>query len=363
MEKEEYRYWFYTLEYVTDTESERLLREYKNIEEIYRLSTEHIEGISWLSQRAKESIVCGRNEKNIQEKVAYMRDKQIKSVTMTEKVYPERLKYLKRKPKILFYQGELPKEDIYGVAVIGARDCSNYGRGLAEEIGTALAEQGANVISGMARGIDGCAQRKALEAGGKSYGILGCGVDICYPKVNYGLYERLSRQGGIISEFVPGMRAKAMNFPQRNRIISGMCDAIVVVEAKKQSGTAITVEFGLEQGKDIYAVPGRITDVLSEGCNLLISQGAYPVLSIEEMLKNMGVFQRKNLKKQKKMQIPLESNLKLVYDCLDFIPKSVTKLVEETGMEDYEKINEILLDLEIDDRIQQTTTGYYVRKK
>lgn len=363
MENVAYRYWFYTLEYVTDTESERLLREYETVEAIYRLSADKIEQIPWLSQAAKESIIRGRAAKVVEEKVAYIREKKIRFVTMEERGYPKRLKHLKKKPKILFYQGELPKEDTYAVAVIGARDCSNYGRGLAEEIGCALAEQGVNVISGMARGIDGCAQRKALEAGGKSYGILGCGVDVCYPKVNYGLYQTLALQGGIISEFVPGMGAKAMNFPQRNRIISGMCDAIVVVEAKKQSGTAITVEYGLEQGKDIYAVPGRITDPLSEGCNLLISQGAYPVVSVEEMLKNMGVFKTKNLKKQKKMQIPLESNLKLVYDCLDFIPKSVTRLVEETGMEDYEKINEILLDLEIDDRIQQTTTGYYVRKK
>lgn len=363
MEELEYKYWFYTLEYVSDRECEQLLKEYGSLEEIYQLPYEKIVQLPWLSKQAKNSLMNGKNSVFIGKSVEYVQKKKIGFVCMTDKDYPKRLWHIKDKPKVLFYQGELPKEEDYAVAVIGARDCSNYGKNLAEEIGQALAEQGVNVISGMARGIDGYAQRTALEKGGKSFGVLGCGVDVCYPRTNYQLYEQLIKQGGILSEFVPGMPAKAMNFPQRNRIISGISDAVVVVEAKKQSGTSITVGYGLEQGKDIYAVPGRINDNLSEGCNLLISQGAYPVLSVEEMVENMGVLKEKKSKNHKKMQIPLESKLKLVYDCLDFIPKSVTQLMTETGIKDLEKINEILLDLEIDDRSEQTTTGYYVRKK
>ncbi|MDE6314075.1 MAG: DNA-processing protein DprA [Lachnospiraceae bacterium] len=362
MEELEYKYWFYTLDYLSHRECERLLKEYHCIENIFQLSQGTIEQLPWLSKRAKSSLIHQRNPCRIIERIQYVQEKGMGFVCITDKEYPQRLRYLKDKPKALFYLGELPKEEKYAVAVIGARDCSNYGKRLAEEIGDALAKGGVNVISGMARGIDSYAQKKALDMGGRSYGVLGCGVDVCYPKTNWCLYEQLIEKGGILSEFLPGMPAKAINFPQRNRIISGISDAVVVVEAKRQSGTSITVGYGLEQGKDIYAVPGRVDDSLSEGCNLLISQGAYPVLSIEEMMRDMGIVEEKNLKFHKKMEIPLESRFKLVYDCLDFIPKSVVKLVEETGIDNLEEINQILFDLEIDDRIQQAGTGYYVRR-
>lgn len=183
-----------------------------------------------------------------------------------------------------FYKGRLPKDTIPSVAVIGARECSEYGRYVAEELGRYLGTHRIQVISGMARGIDGISQQAALSAGGTSYGVLGCGVDICYPSQNRRLYEELGREGGLLSTYAPGIRAMPAYFPPRNRIVSGLSDALIVIEARQKSGTLITVDMALEQGRDVYVVPGRITDRLSDGCNRLLNQGAGVMLSPEQFL-------------------------------------------------------------------------------
>ncbi|MCR5281782.1 MAG: DNA-protecting protein DprA, partial [Lachnospiraceae bacterium] len=146
------------------------------------------------------------------------------------------------------------------------------------------AQMGIELISGMAVGIDGIAQRAALEAGGKVTAVLGSGVDVCYPKENRELYETLQQKGRIISEYIPGTEPVAGNFPLRNRIISGLADAVIVVEAKERSGTMITVDMALEQGREVYIIPGRLTDPLSAGCNRLISQGAEIIWNLGETL-------------------------------------------------------------------------------
>ena len=152
-----------------------------------------------------------------------------------------------------------------------------------------LAAAGVQIISGMACGIDGIAQREALARGGKSFGILGCGTDICYPRENQDLYERLLEEGGIVSEHPEGTAPLARHFPTRNRIISALSDLVLVIEAREKSGTLITVDFALEQGKDVYALPGRINDPLSSGCNRLIHQGAGIALTPSDILEALTV--------------------------------------------------------------------------
>ncbi len=169
-------------------------------------------------------------------------------------------------------------------AVIGARLASGYGREQARRFSYRMASRGITIISGMARGIDGIAQTAALDAGGRSYAVLGCGVDICYPEENRSLYDRLLQQGGILSEYPPGTPPEARLFPLRNRIISGLADAVLVIEARKKSGTLITVDMALEQGRDVFALPGRVSDSLSDGCNRLIRQGAAPATCPEDLL-------------------------------------------------------------------------------
>ena len=326
MEEKIYKYWFYTIEYLGIETTKRLIEIFHSPKEIFKASMEKISKIEGISQKTLNSIYNSRNPYKIQKEYEEMKKKQIQFLCMEDKEYPGRLRRIKDMPRALFVRGELPEEKGMAVAVIGARECTNYGKNTALEIGKALGEHGVNVISGMARGIDGYAQQGAVNAGGKSYGVFGCGVDICYPKENYYLYEKLIETGGVISEYKPGVPARAMNFPMRNRIISGLSDIIIVVEAKKRSGTSITVAQALEQGKEVMAVPGRICDALSEGCNYLISQGAYPVNSVEEMLFDMGISKEKNKKINKNLNNTLASELKLVYACLDFVPKSVAQV-------------------------------------
>lgn len=216
-----------------------------------------------------------------------MRDRGIDMVTVAEAGFPEKLKSIPDSPYVLYYVGGLPAAGQKTVAVIGARDCTEYGRYMAGQFGTQLARAGVQVISGMARGIDGISQQAALRAGGYSMGVLGCGVDICYPRENKELYDALTKQGGICSEYPPGIGPRAVLFPPRNRIISGMADAVLVIEAKDKSGTLITVDMALEQGREVYALPGRGTDPLSRGCNRLIRQGAGLVSTPGELLQEL----------------------------------------------------------------------------
>lgn len=269
---------------------------------------------------------------------------QIKHYKKEDPEYPKQLKNISGAPKDLYVLGRLPEEERLSVAVIGARDCSEYGKYVARELGTVLGSSGISVVSGMARGIDGISQEAALNAGGSSFAVLGCGVDICYPEANRQLYERLKVCGGIISEYPPGSPALACHFPPRNRIVSGLADVVVVIEARVKSGTLITVDMALEQGREVYVVPGRVTDRLSDGCNSLIRQGAGILLSPEEFLRELlegeigkaarrlsGERRRKKKegeeRKVKEISAGLPPELEEVLGALDFTPQTQEQIL------------------------------------
>lgn len=211
----------------------------------------------------------------------------IRMLRLQDEEYPERLREIPHPPKELYVLGEIPKERIPTVAIIGARDCSEYGSYVATVLGAAMGHSGVQVVSGMARGIDGIGQEAALDAGGSTYAVLGCGVDVCYPAKNRPLYEKLQTGGGILSEYPPGTPPLPGYFPARNRIVSGLADAVVVVEAREKSGTLITVDMALEQGREVYVVPGRVTDPLSKGCNRLMKLGAGILLNTEDFVEEL----------------------------------------------------------------------------
>ena len=287
-----------------------------------------------------------------------------------EPEYPKKLSAVHDAPYILYYAGRLPDDRKKSVAVIGARNCSEYGRYMAREFASALARAGIQIISGMARGIDGIGQRAALDADGYSMGVFGCGVDICYPPENRELYERLLAEGGVCSEYPPGTGPRAMLFPPRNRIISGLCDGILVVEAKERSGTLITVDMALEQGREVYALPGRATDALSAGCNRLIRQGAGLVMTPQELLEelqadftggtNQAGWQQQSLFAPEGIQ-------KEVLQLLDFQPKPV-ETVQEAYRNTYgesiavPKLCHTLLQLYADGYAGQAGGSYYLKK-
>ncbi len=252
--------------------------------------------------------------------------------------YPTRLKEISSSPGRIYYIGELPDDRRPSVAIIGARNCSGYGRQMAREFAMEIAGAGIQVISGMATGIDGIAQNAALSAGGVSFAVLGGGVDICYPKENAGLYEKLLDHGGILSEHPPGTEPIARQFASRNRIISALADAVLVIEARRRSGTLITVGFALEQGRDVYALPGRVNDSLSCGCNELIKEGAYPLINpydfVKEFLDRNALSGKdiSGITEAKKNEVPdrdlmfLSVKERAVISVLDYRPKTVSEI-------------------------------------
>lgn len=275
--------------------------------------------------------------------------------------FPERLKHLTDCPAGLFYLGRLPETDCLSAAVVGARRCSHYGWTMAGEIGTALARAGIQVISGMASGIDGRAQQAALEAGGASFGVLGCGVDICYPEENRNLYRQLAERGGVLSEYPPGTPPMKRHFPMRNRIISGLSDAVAVVEAREKSGSLITADLALEQGKDVYAVPGRSGDALSCGCNRLIQQGAGLILSPESLPAELKP-ELRDCKFLGKNQLGLAPEEKWVYSNLDLLPESLEELMAKTDLP-LGQLSGILLCLELKGLAAEISKNHYARLK
>lgn len=203
--------------------------------------------------------------------------------------YPEALKKIKDFPAKLYYRGDVSLLQKRCAAVVGSRTTNQYGRNMAVSISAVLAEHGVVVVSGMARGIDTCAHRGALDAGGDTIAVLGCGIDVCYPAENRNLKQEIETCGLIISEYPPDTEARAYHFPQRNRIISGISEVVTVVQARNRSGALITAELAADQGREVCALPGNIDSQYNLGNNKLIKEGAYPLLGVHDVLDVMGI--------------------------------------------------------------------------
>lgn len=283
-------------------------------------------------------------------------------ITHLDRRYPERLHQIAQRPAAIYIKGCLPDETKKTAAIIGARNCSNYGRESAEFFAYELSSANVQIISGLAYGIDAAGHRGAVAGGEKTFGVLGCGVNICYPKEHFSLYQKIITNGGVISEFAPGCPPKPFHFPMRNRLISGLADLIIVIEAKENSGSLITVEYALDQGKDVFALPGRIIDPLSQGCLQLIQTGANLLISPTDILDYLGLKSEKILRVQEKNINRLAKKEKIVYSCLDLTEKNMEQIIKETGLSASECMN-VLLDLELQGLINRTSGHYYVKKR
>lgn len=289
-----------------------------------------------------------------------MQKQNISYISEKNQAYPEKLRHIYKPPKGLHVRGSLPGADCLAIAVIGARECSFYGKETAFYFARELARSGVLIISGLARGIDAAAHRGALDGGGETYGVLGCGIDICYPKENAELYAQVEKRGGILSEYGLGEPPLAGYFPLRNRIISGLSEGILVIEARERSGSLITVEHGLEQGKDIFVLPGRICDDLSKGCNRLLKAGAIPVTEPSDILQYYGLSADKSSRQLKKNNNLLEKEEKMVYSKVCLVPKHINQVAEECGLPVLE-VMQNLISLELKGYIKQPFKGYYIK--
>ena len=278
----QYAHWLFNIPRIGNTSIDKLLETGLSCEDLFDTPGKEFKGI--LSAKQISNFDDSKRVWDFEKEAQKLESKNILFIPRIDERFPEKLKNIPNAPFALYVKGSLPDPNKPSVAIIGARMCSEYGRYLARNFGRGLALCGVQVISGMARGIDGVSQKAAMTAGGKSFGIVGSGVDICYPPENIDIYNELYETGGIISEFAPGIMPQAKFFPLRNRIISGLADIILVIEAREKSGTQITVDTALEQGREVLAVPGRVTDRLSDGCNLMISQGAGIALDVMDVI-------------------------------------------------------------------------------
>jgi len=242
-----------------------------------------------LGERTVENLVSLRASDALERALNRIETLGITVLTWEDTAYPRRLKEIEQPPPVLYLRGELQVEDDWAVAVVGTRRLTPYGRQVAQEVASTLARNGVTVVSGLARGVDAVAHQAALSAGGRTLAVLGNGVDIVYPPEHRRLAEQIIAQGALLSDYPPGTQPDAANFPPRNRLISGLGMAVVIIEAGKTSGALITAAFAADQGRDVFAVPGNITALQSQGTNRLIRDGARPLLDPQEILEALDL--------------------------------------------------------------------------
>ena len=342
MKGEHYWYWLCNLFGVGRNIISRLLLEYETPENIYNEDNDIIIKLITSGSRYRITLseyIKSKNADNIIYSYERLKDHGITFIHRESYLYPEKLLNILDAPYGLYLKGKLPDSDRPAIAIIGSRNSTHYGREMARCFGRELAAGGVSIISGLARGIDGMGHRGALEADGYTLGVIGGGIDVVYPKENYDLFIKLERTGGILSESNMGITPTAGLFPHRNRIISGMSDGILVIEAREKSGTFITVDQGLEQGKEIFALPGRIIDTNSRGCNNLIKMGAHFVTDVYDILEILKVQYGEEL-----LNINVKGNFfdddhvknllapteKMVYSVLSVEPKYIDDIITET---------------------------------
>lgn len=356
-----YEYWFANIKGISCKKKQYICERVKDAEELYNIEETALKKLE-IDEECCHKILQSVKEWKLEQEYEKLQKEGVKCITIRDTAYPAKLKNISSSPYAIYVRGKLPEEQVLSVAIVGARQCSYYGEKMAKEYAESIAGAGFQIISGMARGIDGISQKAALEAGGKSYGVLGCGVDVCYPREHFGLYTELEKRGGIISEQPLGMQPLPQFFPARNRIISGLADVVLVIEAKEKSGSLITADMALEQGKDVYALPGPADSRLSLGCHNLIRQGAGILLSPKDLLSELGIFYNEKIKKTTENKILLESPEKLVYSCLDFHPKSLGELLTATN-QTVSLLMSSLISLELKGYIKEVSKNYYVKVK
>jgi len=271
--------------------------------------------------------------------------------------YPEALKSIDDRPMILYVRGSLKKEDAVAIGIVGSRKATSYGKWACEKISGDLAGLGVTIVSGMASGIDTYAHRAALDSEGRTIAVLGCGVDVVYPQKNKTLYEEISSNGAVISEFPLGTQPLPFHFPMRNRIISGLSLGIAVIEAQEKSGSLITASYAASQGKDVFAVPGNINSLYSSGTNLLIKDGAKPLLTTEDIIEELPVLRSNSRKMFNKghEKIPLSETEKKVLGVLQEGPLHSDIIALRTGL-DISTVLGTLMILEMKETIKELSS-------
>jgi DNA processing protein len=305
------------------------------------------------------AIVVGRKQIDLDAEMEKMERAEVRAIVWDSPDYPRLLSHIPSAPTVLYIKGNYHPADELAIGIVGTRRATGYGRDMATSISGELAEAGVTVVSGLAKGIDTWAHQAALDAGGRTIAVCGCGLDTVYPAVNRRLAAQIVEQGAMVSEYPVGSPPEAQNFPARNRIISGLSRGVLVIEAPTRSGALITTNFALEQGRDVYAVPGSARSRSSEGCHELIRSGATLVTSAAHVLEDLNVEAGKTAV-QSRMVLPESETETLLLAHIGAEPRHINELCLDTGIPVHEASG-TLLTMELKGLVRQSGAQHYVR--
>jgi DNA processing protein len=326
------RYWlgFNMVKGIGAVRLQALLRHFGSLASAWQAPQDALQ-TAGLSARLAERVLQTRASVDLDSVLAGIARQGITILTWEDENYPARLKEIDQPPPVLYVRGALVPEDAWSVAIVGTRRVSAYGRQVTEEIAGFLAANGVSVISGLARGVDSIAHQQALKSNGRTVAVLGSGVDQIYPPEHANLAEQIIAHGAVISDYPPGTPPEASNFPPRNRIISGLAMATVVVEAGDTSGALITAQFAIDQGREVFAVPGNILAPQSRGTNRLISQGAHPLLAVQDLIDVLNLTHLSENRQVRKI-LPADEVEANLLDVIGHEPLHVDEICERTGL-------------------------------
>jgi DNA processing protein len=333
----------------------RLLDRFGTPEAVFQAPLGELLQIEGLGEKVAREIQKGPVDKKVEKELYLLKGIGGKIMTIKDASYPKRLKEIYDPPPVLYVRGELREEDDLAVAIVGSRKTTPYGKWITERMGQELARHGITIVSGMARGIDSHAHWGALSGGGRTIAVLGSGVDVIYPPENRNLYNRIIDRGAVLSEFPMSSPPEGGHFPKRNRIISGLSIGVVVVQAGMESGSLITANYALEQGREVFAVPGNVGSDSSRGTHQLIKDGAKLVESSEDILEEVLPQWKKERETPQDVELPvrdLTEEENALYEQLDETPLHIDVLIRESQF-DPGKVSSLLLNLELKGLISQ----------
>ena len=356
---EDKRYWigFTLVKGIGAVRLQALINHFGNLEAAWKAGPADL-AAAGLGGKLVERVLQARRDVDLERVVGNIAAQGIQVLTWEDEAYPTRLKEIAQPPPVLYLRGEYLPEDLFSVAIVGTRRMTPYGRQITADLASYLSANGVTVVSGLARGVDALAHTSALEAGGRTLAVLGSGVDHIYPPENRGLAEKIMARGAILSDYAPGTPPDSTNFPPRNRIISGLSLAVVVVEAGETSGALITAGFAAEQGREVFAVPGSILAPQSKGTNRLIQNGALPLLTMEDLMQPLNLSRLPEQKAMRKI-IPADAVEAQLLDTLGEQPVHVDEIQNRTGLP-IEKVSATLALMELKGMIRQVGGMNYV---
>jgi DNA processing protein len=310
-----------------------------------------------LNSKIVKTIIQTRRTLDVQAEYERILTKNIHIITILDDYYPKKLKTIEQPPPVIFLKGNICDADDFSVAIVGTRNLTSYGRQVTHDLAGFLARNNITVISGLARGIDSIAHDAALNAGGRTIAVLGCGVDVVYPPEHRNLSIRIQEKGALISDYYPGTQPDGQNFPPRNRIISGLSLASVIVEAGERSGALITAEFAANQGREVFAVPGPIYAIRSKGTNRLIRDGALPLTDFNDLLAALNLDLVEEYRYAKKV-IPREEIEEILLEVIKEEALHIDEIKNVTGLS-MEKVSAALVMMELKGLVRKTGNVTY----